>query len=36
MVLNDVDGAVIRNSSPPSGAVRFIETRGSTKNVKGP
>jgi len=36
IVLNDIHGAAIRNSPAPAGATRFIETRGSTRDVVGP
>jgi hypothetical protein len=36
IVLNDVQGAVIQNSPAPPAATRFLQTMGSTRDVKGP
>ena len=36
IVLNDVKGALITNSVPPSGAVSFVKTTGGTQGVQGP
>jgi len=36
IVLNDVQGAAIRNSPAPPGATRFLATKGSTRDVVGP
>ena len=36
IVLQDVDGAVIRTSPAPAGAVEFISQRGTTRNVTRP
>lgn len=36
IVLNDVQGALITNSVPPSGAVSFVKTTGGTQGVQGP
>jgi len=36
IVLNDVQGATIRDSAAPSGASSFIKQMGSTRNVQGP
>lgn len=33
IVLHDVEGATIRNSVPPSKAVRFVEEMGKTSHV---
>ena len=35
LVLNDVNGAELRNSPPPPGTTRFLKTTGSTQNLKG-
>jgi hypothetical protein len=36
VVLKDVTGAVIRQSAAPAGAVKFVDQRGRTRDVKGP
>jgi hypothetical protein len=36
VVLKDVTGAVIRQSAAPAGAVKFVDQRGQTRDVKGP
>ena len=36
IVLNDVHGATIRDSEPPSKTVPFVKAMGSTMDVKGP
>jgi hypothetical protein len=34
IVLHNVNGAIIRNSVAPTGAVKFIQTMGNTSEVK--